>query len=127
MEPLSPPPELRKQWINESPGIALDGHTRVGTDWNAVMDKAAAWGADQAVASDGSVIATITSVTIHNRDQNFSYGEGGIELRMVDETGGAFFELRQEDVGPIRTDLADLEVLACQARRLLQQPVFGHD
>lgn len=47
MESLSPSPELRKQWIDGSPGIALDGHTRVGTDWNAVMDKAARWGADQ--------------------------------------------------------------------------------
>lgn len=41
---ITPPPELRKQWIDESPNISLDGHTRIGTDWDAVMDKAARWG-----------------------------------------------------------------------------------
>lgn len=45
MKSLTPPPELRKQWIEESPAMAIDGHTRVGTNWNNVIDKAAAWGA----------------------------------------------------------------------------------
>lgn len=40
----TPPVELRRQWINDSPGLAIDGCTRVGTDWNAVIDRAAAWG-----------------------------------------------------------------------------------
>ena len=55
---ITPPPELRKQWINESPNISLDGHTRIGTDWDAVMDKAARWGADSvpAVKAMGMVV-----------------------------------------------------------------------
>jgi len=44
---ITPPPKLRKQWIDESPDISLDGHTRIGTDWGAVMDKAIRWGADK--------------------------------------------------------------------------------
>ena len=44
---FSASPELRKQWINESPAFALDGHTRISTDWNAVMDLATQYGADQ--------------------------------------------------------------------------------
>jgi len=47
---ITPPPKLRKQWIDESPDISvLDGHTRIGTDWGAVMDKAARWGFEQGV------------------------------------------------------------------------------
>lgn len=67
-------------------------------------------------------IATITAVAIHPPDVNPCHGEQVIELRMVDEAGGCFFELRQEDAGPIRCDLADLELMVTQARALLAQP-----
>lgn len=67
-------------------------------------------------------IATITAVVIHPPEANPCYGEDVIELRLVDESGGSFFELRQDDRGPIRCDLQDLELLLEQARRLLDQP-----
>lgn len=67
-------------------------------------------------------IATITTVVIHPPEVNPCYGEGAIELCMVDEAGGCFFELRQDEAGPIRCDLADLELLAIQARTLMAQP-----
>lgn len=67
------------------------------------------------------VIATIMAVAVHRENDNPCFAEGVIELRMADEAGGAFFELRQEDVGPIRADLEDLELLAKQARRLMRQ------
>lgn len=68
------------------------------------------------------LIATITAVVIHPDDVNPCYGDDVIELRLVDEWGGCFFELRQNDHGPIRCDLQDLEVLLEQARVLLNQP-----
>jgi hypothetical protein len=67
-------------------------------------------------------IATIIAVVIHPPEVNPCYGEDVIELRMVDEAGGCFFELRQNEAGPIRCDLADLELLVTQARTLLAQP-----
>jgi len=67
-------------------------------------------------------IATITAVVIHPAEVNPCYGEDVIELRLVDESAGCFFELRQDDHGPIRCDLQDLELLLEQARRLLDQP-----
>lgn len=68
------------------------------------------------------LIATITAVVIHPDDVNPCYGEDVIELRLVDEAGGGFFELRQNDHGPIKSDLQDLELLLEQARVLLNQP-----
>lgn len=67
-------------------------------------------------------IATITTVVIHPPDVNPCYGEQVIRLSMVDEAGGCFFELSQDEAGPIRCDLADLELLVAQARTLMAQP-----
>jgi hypothetical protein len=44
-----PPIELQRQWISESPTFAdwrpfTGDPVRVGTDWTAVIAKAAAWG-----------------------------------------------------------------------------------
>jgi hypothetical protein len=66
-------------------------------------------------------IATTTAVTIHATDQNFDFGEQSIELRMVDEAGGAFFLISQEDGTPIRAELAELELLVATAKTLLKQ------
>lgn len=66
-------------------------------------------------------IATITAMAIHPPDRNPCYGEDVIELRMVDEAGGAFFEVRQDDRGPIRADLEDLQALVAAAQRMLAQ------
>jgi len=68
-------------------------------------------------------IATITAMVIHPPDVNPCYGEDVIEIRMVDEAGGAFFELRQDDRGPIRADLEDLRALVAAAQRMLGQEV----
>lgn len=68
-------------------------------------------------------IATITAMVIHPPDVNPCYGEDVIELRMTDEDGGAFFELRQDDRGPIRADLEDLQALVAAAQRMLRQEV----
>lgn len=68
-------------------------------------------------------IATITAMVIHPPNVNPCYGEDVIEIRMVDEAGGAFFELRQDDRGPIRADLEDLEALVVAAQRMLCQEV----
>ena len=64
---------------------------------------------------------TITAMVIHPPTVNPSYGEDVIEIRMVDETGGAFFELRQDDRGPIRAGLEDLQALVIAAQRMLGQ------
>lgn len=72
-------------------------------------------------------IATITSVVIHPPAVHPCYGEGAIELRMVDGSAGFFCELRQDGVGPIRCYLEDLELLVAQARALLAQPVARDD
>lgn len=37
--------------------------------------------------------------------------------------GGAFFELRQDDHGPIRADLEDLQALVIAAQRMLGREV----
>lgn len=66
-------------------------------------------------------IATITAMVIHPPNVNPCYGEDVIELRMADEAGGAFFELRQDDRGPIRADLEDLQALVAAAQRMLGQ------
>ena len=68
-------------------------------------------------------IATITAMVIHPPNVNPCYGEDVIEIRMVDEAGGAFFELRQDDRGPIRADLEDLRALVAAAQRMLGQEV----
>lgn len=68
-------------------------------------------------------IATITAMVIHPPDVNPCYGEDVIEIRMVDEVGGAFFELLQDDRGPIRADLEDLQALVIAAQRMLGQEV----
>ena len=67
------------------------------------------------------VLITTTAVAIHRHGQNFSFGEGMIDLHMVDETGGAFFELRQEGIGPIRADIEDLVAIVKAAKQLLKQ------
>ena len=67
-------------------------------------------------------ITTITAVLIHRPVQNPWIDEGVIELRLVDEVGGCFFELRQEDKGPIRADMEDLEALLIAARQMIAQP-----
>lgn len=66
---------------------------------------------------------TITAMVIHPPDVNPCYGEDVIEISMVDEAGGAFFELRQDDRGPIRADLEDLQALVTAAQRMLGQEV----
>ena len=68
-----------------------------------------------------SPIATTTTVVIHPPNVNPCYGEYVIELKMVDEEGGPFFELSQDDNKPIRADLEDLIVLAEQAKMMLAQ------
>jgi hypothetical protein len=79
----------------------------------------------QAAASPNPILATKTAVSIHRHDQNFDFGEGVIDLRMVDEGGGVFFELRQEDRGPIRADLEDLVAIVLVAQKLHKQPGAG--
>lgn len=66
-------------------------------------------------------IATITAMVIHPPNVNPCYGEDVIELRMTDEAGGAFFELHQDDRGPIRADLEDLQALVAAAQQMLGQ------
>lgn len=68
-------------------------------------------------------IATITAMAIHPPGVNPCCGEDVIEIRMVDQAGGAFFELRQDDRGPIRADLEDLQALVIAAQRMLGQEV----
>lgn len=68
-------------------------------------------------------IATITAMVIHPPDVNPYCGEDVIEIRMPDEAGGAFFELHQDDRGPIRADLEDLQALVTAAQRMLGQEV----
>lgn len=63
----------------------------------------------------------ITAMAIHRHTVNPWYGEDVIEIRMVDQAGGAFFELRQDDQGPIRADLKDLQALVVAAQRMLGQ------
>lgn len=66
--------------------------------------------------------ATATAVTIHMEGQNFSYAEDITTLQMVDEAGGAFFLISQNDGEPLRMDLQEMELLVEQARNLLAQP-----
>lgn len=66
-------------------------------------------------------VATTTAVTIHREGQNFCFGDDVTTLRMVDEEGGAFFLLSQNDKEPLRMDLQELEVLVEEARNLLAQ------
>ena len=68
------------------------------------------------------IATTTTAVMIHRAGQNPWIDEDVLELRMVDEAGGCFFELRQEDKGPIRADLEDLAALLKAARRMIAQP-----
>ena len=67
-------------------------------------------------------LATTTAVTIHPEGMNFSYAEDATTLRMVDEAGGAFFLISQEDREPLRMDLQEMELLLATARKLLAQP-----
>lgn len=67
-------------------------------------------------------VATITAVTIHTEGQNFSYDEDITTLRMVDEAGGAFFLLSQNDGEPLRMDLQEMDLLVKEAREMLAQP-----
>jgi hypothetical protein len=73
------------------------------------------------------VLITTTSMAIHRPGQNFHYGEDVIHLRMVDEAGGAFFEIRQDDKGPIRADLEDLIAMLKAARAMLKQSSLDGD
>lgn len=66
-------------------------------------------------------IATTTSVVIHPPNVNPCYGEDVIELKMVDESGGPFFELWQNGEGPIRADLEDLIMMVEKAKIMLDQ------
>jgi hypothetical protein len=68
-------------------------------------------------------IATITAMVIHPPDVNPCYGKDFIEIRMTDEAGGASFELRQDDHGPIRADLEELQALVIAAQRMLGREV----
>ena len=61
---------------------------------------------------------TPVAVSIHPADQNFAFAEDALELRITDESGGAFFLLSQEGREPIRLELEELELLAVEARRL---------
>jgi len=51
--PPVPPRELRAQWINDcpilSPGATGGPMLRIGTDWTGALNKAAAWGWEQAI------------------------------------------------------------------------------
>jgi len=54
-----PPDDLRRQWINACPVFAdwkpfTMEPVRVGTDWKAVIELAAAWGAEQALTNPPS-------------------------------------------------------------------------
>jgi len=61
---------------------------------------------------------TPVAVAIHPADKNFAYAEDSLELRLTDESGGAFFLLSQEGREPIRLELEELELLVVEARRL---------
>jgi hypothetical protein len=67
-------------------------------------------------------LATTTAVTVHPEGQNFSYAEDITTLRMVDESGGAFFLISQNDGKPLRMDLQEMELMVEEARKLLAQP-----
>lgn len=67
-------------------------------------------------------IVTITSVAIHIPTENPCFGEGVIEMKLEDEAGGCFVELRQEGRGPIRINPDEMDLLAKWARRLVRQP-----
>lgn len=66
--------------------------------------------------------ATITAVTIHTEGLNFYFDEDVTTLKMIDEAGGAFFLISQNDGEPLRMDLQELELLVKEAREMLAQP-----
>jgi hypothetical protein len=65
--------------------------------------------------------ATATSITIHPADRPFDT-EGAVVLTMVDEGGGAFFELSDVESAspPLRIELDELECVLKAARRMLK-------
>lgn len=61
---------------------------------------------------------TPVAISIHPTDANFAFAQDSLELRITDESGGAFFLLSQEGREPIRLELEELELLLVEARRL---------
>jgi hypothetical protein len=58
-----PPQRLRHEWIDSSPLYRASNAgepVRIGTDWDAAMDKAAAWGHAQAMQEREELIKLLT-------------------------------------------------------------------
>jgi hypothetical protein len=61
-----------------------------------------------------------TEITVSNTDQHPVFGEGNTQVRLADEAGGPFIELRQEDAGPLRFDLEELALIYEKARAMVK-------
>jgi hypothetical protein len=70
---------------------------------------------------------TPVAVNIHRHDQNFAFAEDSLELRLTDESAGAFFLLSQAGREPIRLELEELELLADEAKRLFSGVEVNND
>ena len=63
-EPITPPPELRKKWLNESP------HT---SEHDYLIDKAAQWGADQELEACAAQLSQCCLLTNEQRSTIAEY------------------------------------------------------
>jgi len=68
--------------------------------------------------------STPLSVSVHYKGESPHYGESAVTVSTDDEAGGAFIVLRSNeerlDKGHIRVDLAQLELIVKESRRLIK-------